>query len=1030
MIYIKKTKFNPIIKIILVIFLFCIYSFTNAQTLTVYKFEEDKTDLEAYYNEVKDINGEKCALIKVLINNIDIYKILFETKGIEVKKIEKKPPTQIWVYVSPQTQGLVITTAGYGNINYYDFPTGPLKSTKTYIMDLRTDIKLKLVEEKIEEEFVILKISPEDKGVEVWIDGIKKGLTPLQTTPTLKPGIHQIKLIKNLYHNLDTNINVVFNGGNSFNFTLKPKFGKLKINSINEITDCQVLLNEEERCTTLPCTIDKIKSGTQHLVIKKDLYADFNENFEMTDGAFKIIDNLTLKPIYATINLRTNPSNAAIYINKNNVSNKGELKNYKVNSGNYFIEAKLKNYKDFQKNIILKEQENYTETIQLEPQVGSISIETDPIECEIYLNGIKQNRLTPVVLRNIQVGSYQLELKKEGFTSIKKLIEIKEGETNKVIEKLIAGITIPIITEPSNASIEIDGIYLGISPISYKFTIGKNYNIKITKENYKPINETIFITENVNKLPVYNLEKLEKILPIITEPTNATIEIDGKFIGISPISYKFTIGKNYNIKITKENYKPINETIFVPENINKLPVYNLEKLEKNLPIITEPSNARIYIDDNYIGISPISYKFTIGKNYNIKITKENYKPINETIFITENVNKLPIYNLEKLEKILPIITEPSNARIYIDDNYIGISPISYKFTIGKTYNLKITKENYKPINETIFITENTNKLPVYNLEKLEKNLPIITEPSNASIEIDGIYLGISPISYKFTMGKNYNIKITKENYKPINETIFITENVNKLPVYNLEKLEKILPIITEPTNATIEIDGKFIGISPISYKFTIGKNYNIKITKENYKPINETIFITENINKLPVYNLEKLEKILPIITEPSNARIYIDDNYIGISPIYYNFTIGKNYNIKITKENYKPINETIFITENVYKLPVYNLEKLITEKTLTIITEPSNARIDIDGFYIGISPIGYKFTIGKNYNIKITKENYKPINETIFITENVYKLPVYNLEENIVLPKIEMVFVQGGTFTMGCTDEQGSDCER
>ena len=27
------------------------------------------------------------------------------------------------------------------------------------------------------------------------------------------------------------------------------------------------------------------------------------------------------------------------------------------------------------------------------------------------------------------------------------------------------------------------------------------------------------------------------------------------------------------------------------------------------------------------------------------------------------------------------------------------------------------------------------------------------------------------------------------------------------------------------------------------------------------------------------------------------------------------------------------------------------------------------------------------------------------------------------------LPKTEMVFVQGGTFTMGCTDEQGSDCE-
>ena len=787
-------KLNRLLKIILVIFLFCIYSFTNAQTLTVYKFEEDKTDLEAYYNEVKDINGEKCALIKVLINNIDINKILFETKGIEVKKIEKKPPTQIWVYVSPQTQGLVISTAGYGNINYYEFITGPLKSTKTYIMDLRTDIKLKLVEEKIIPvyEYVKLKISPEDKGVEVWIDGIKKGLTPLQSTPQLTPGIHKIKLIKNLYHDLETNINVVFNGDNSFNFTLKPKFGKLNINSNGDFNEAIVYLDEEEKGKT-PLNSLLVISGNHRLVIKKDLYADYNENFEMTDGGIKEIEltALNMKPIYATINLRTNPTNADIYINKEKLSSNGILTNYKASSGSYFIEAKLKKYKDFQKNIILKEQENYTETIQLEPQVGELNIETTPEDCDIYLNGVKQNRLTPAVLRNIQVGSYQLELKKEGFTSIKKQIEIKEGETTKIFEKLIAGITIPIITEPSNATIEIDGIYLGISPISYKFTIGKNYNIKITKENYKPINETIFITENVNKLPIYNLEKLEKILPIITEPSNTRIYIDDNYIGISPISYKFTIGKNYNIKITKENYKPINETIFITENVNKLPVYNLEKLEKILPIITEPTNATITIDGNYIGISPISYKFTIGKNYNIKITKENYKPINESVYISENIDKLPIYNLEKLitEKTLPIITEPNNARIEIDDNYIGISPINYNFKIGINYNIKITKENYKPINESVYISENINKLPIYNLEKVitEKTLPIITEPNNARIDIDDNYIGISPINYNFKIGKNYNIKITKENYKPINESVYISENIYKLPIFNLEK---------------------------------------------------------------------------------------------------------------------------------------------------------------------------------------------------------------------------------------------------
>ena len=129
--------------ILLILLLFCITKYTNAQTLTIHKFEEDKNDLEAYLNEVKDLNGNKCALIKVLINSININKIIFETNGIEVTKIDKKPPTKIWVYVSPQTEHCRIITDGYGNINYYEFPTGPLKATKTYIMDLRTDIKLK-----------------------------------------------------------------------------------------------------------------------------------------------------------------------------------------------------------------------------------------------------------------------------------------------------------------------------------------------------------------------------------------------------------------------------------------------------------------------------------------------------------------------------------------------------------------------------------------------------------------------------------------------------------------------------------------------------------------------------------------------------------------------------------------------------------------------------------------------------------------------------------------------------------------------
>ena len=423
-------KLNRLLKIILVIFLFCIYTYTNAQNLEVLTFVLDNAETDAYFEEVKDVNGYKCALIKVLLHNIPVNKIKFELKGgAEIVRATPKPPGELWVYLSPQTEHCRIITEGYGNINYYEFPTGPLKSTKTYIMDLRTDIKLKLVEEKIEPEFLKIKTEPTN-DVEVFIDNINQGLTPIKPLKIL-PGNHSVKLAKNLYHNLDTNVLVKINTNNNFIFKLKPKFGKLVINSKGEFNDAKIYLDEEEKCRT-PCTIEVVKSANHRIIIKKDLYADYDEQFTMYDGQIYTIPNLTLKPIYATISLRTNPQNAEIYINKEKVSINGILTNYKVRSGTYFIEAKLKNYKDFQKSVVLKEQENFIETIQLEPQLGDISIESDPIDCEIYLNGVKQNRLTPTVLRNLQVGSYQLELKKDGFTSIKKQIEIKDGETNKL----------------------------------------------------------------------------------------------------------------------------------------------------------------------------------------------------------------------------------------------------------------------------------------------------------------------------------------------------------------------------------------------------------------------------------------------------------------------------------------------------------------------------------------------------------------------------------------------------------------------
>ena len=117
------------------IFLF-IYNFINSQTFVVTKFELDNNDMDGSTNWVKDLNGNKCALIKIVFKDITIDNLVFEPDGNIFIKVIKNPPSQIWVYVPAETKRFLISTEQNGSKNYFNFPSGTLYATNTYIMEL------------------------------------------------------------------------------------------------------------------------------------------------------------------------------------------------------------------------------------------------------------------------------------------------------------------------------------------------------------------------------------------------------------------------------------------------------------------------------------------------------------------------------------------------------------------------------------------------------------------------------------------------------------------------------------------------------------------------------------------------------------------------------------------------------------------------------------------------------------------------------------------------------------------------------
>ncbi len=318
-------------------------------------------------------------------------------------------------------------------------------------------------------------------------------------------------------------------------------------------------------------------------------------------------------------------------------------------------------------------------------------------------------------------------------------------------------------------------------------------------------------------------------------------------------SYSFSI-KGIYLLIFFLNFLGILTLFFVFQNQKN----NLNTQFSIIQIFTEPSGVDVYINDNFIGKSPIiNYKINPGE-YKISFIKEGYEKREEIIRISKKENKNLNFEINKLtnEIEVNINSIPQNANIYINDNLVGTTPLSYKFLINDVYNLKITKEGYETYQEKIIINENKKEITVTLKEKQVTITPqpqttpkvgyinINSNPPYAKVYVNDEYKGLTPLKLELKSG-TYKLKLEKENYLSFTDQVQIKENVTIEKTYSLFliNLNGKLTVYSFPEDAEVYLNGEFIGYTPINKKEIKPGKYRLDIKLEGYMPIYKDIEI-------------------------------------------------------------------------------------------------------------------------------------------------------------------------------------------
>ena len=131
-------------------------------------------------------------------------------------------------------------------------------------------------------------------------------------------------------------------------------------------------------------------------------------------------------------------------------------------------------------------------------------------------------------------------------------------------------------------------------------------------------------------------------------------------------------------------------------------------------------------------------------------------------------------------------------------------------------------------------------------------LTVITKPEGASISLNGqvVKNQTTPYYNNWIAVGRYEITVSKDRYKTVTMTVFILNNDEKtvnieLPEDNVECVSKpacgSIGVVSNLSGATVYIDNKKCGVTPIAnLDLTIG-THNLRIEKQGHATINKTI---------------------------------------------------------------------------------------------------------------------------------------------------------------------------------------------
>jgi len=242
---------------------------------------------------------------------------------------------------------------------------------------------------------------------------------------------------------------------------------------------------------------------------------------------------------------------------------------------------------------------------------GLVTVTTEPeINAQVLVDGVSIGK-TPLVDAEITPGMHQLELSAERYLAAARELEVAGANERQALAVTLTPdwAIVSLNTAPSGATVLVDGAEAGVTPAAVEIMSGE-HDIEVRLAGYNAWTSKVLVeADKPQQLPDVALTQADGRVEVASNPSEATVSVDGEFRGRTPLAIRLSPGRTHRVAFSKPGYESATRELSVAADSGRKLQIDLTPQYGEIEVTSTPP-AEVFVDGERRGSTPVTLALT------------------------------------------------------------------------------------------------------------------------------------------------------------------------------------------------------------------------------------------------------------------------------------------------------------------------------------------------------------------------------------------------------------------------------------